>query len=621
VRDNLGFTLAPARRTLATRLKEAGFKTGAAVSAYVLRSQTGIAQGFDVFDDALQIAPTENLGLLQRDGALSVEALGRFVGAQPGGRVFAFLHLYEPHTPYTPPEGYRDLPNPYDGEIAYADELVRRFLASLPKAVADQTIVALTADHGEGLNDHGEAEHGIFLYREELHVPLILRLPDGARAGTRVRGIASQSDIAPTLLDLLGLSADGMDGVSLRAAALKGTTDARPSYAETLFPRYHFGWSDLYAVTEPRFRYIRAPREELYDVAQDPGERQDVSRAHPEAASAMRAWLAKEVDVTKVQPMEAVSEDTKGKLGALGYIGLAPEAQVEAADLPDPKDKIGSYEDLKRANSLREGGKLEDAVAVLKGVLRDNPRMVDGWETLAGILGSLGRTEEAIGALQKILEIDPTHSQSHIDLARVYALSGRTDLAVRHAELASARDPGAGFETLAELMLDKDRPDQAREYARRSLAQDKDRAMSHFVLGLLAQRAGRCEEAVPDFQQAEASNARRTASVILDLHYDLGDCLARLGRNDEAEAEFQKEVKTFPRGSKARVGLALLYRSLGRDQEARNALSGVVTQDPHPGPDGYWTVVHTFGILGDSQAAAEWRDRARALFPTDPRFR
>src|SRR5262245_56496231 len=272
VRDNMGFRVKEDQKTLAERFKAAGWRTGGAVSAAVLSGTTGIGRGFDLYEDALTTgAGEEALGEMQRDGAVAVEALSRFLAEAPQTKAFAFLHLYEPHAPYAPPERYRSLGTAYDGEIAYADELVGRLVAALRGAgIYDRAVLVLLSDHGEGLMDHGEQEHGIFLYREALHVPLIVRLPGGVRGGTRVRSPVGLVDVAPTLLDLTGLPSDGMDGGSLWAALVEGRAPSRPQYAETLYPLYHLGWSDLRAATDERYSYIRAPRPELFDLSQDP---------------------------------------------------------------------------------------------------------------------------------------------------------------------------------------------------------------------------------------------------------------------------------------------------------------------------------------------------------------
>ena len=290
MRDNIGFRLGASGETIADRFRAAGYATGAAVSTYVLRHQTGIARGFDFYDDAIEIAGTgESLSESQRDGRLAVEALAAWIDRQSTARLFAFLHLYEPHTPYDPPPSHR-LANPYDGEIAYADELVGRFLARLQsKGLLDQAVVAVVSDHGEGLNDHGESEHGIFLYREALHVPGILRLPRRAGAGTRVGGTIGIVDVAATLLDLAGLPAQNVDGRPLSAALSSGRADDRTVYSESWFARLHFGWADLASAVEGRYHFVRAPRPELFDLSVDPKEQQNLAASKSSTASALAA--------------------------------------------------------------------------------------------------------------------------------------------------------------------------------------------------------------------------------------------------------------------------------------------------------------------------------------------
>lgn len=621
VRDNIGFSLKEGHRTLAERFKAAGYSTGGAVSAYVLRSQTGIARGFQMYDDALILdASEESLGALQRDGGIAVASLLRFVDAQAGRRFFAFLHLYEPHTPWSPPPAYRDLETPYDGDVAYADELAGRFLDGLSaRGLADRTIVALTSDHGEGLGDHGELEHGLFLYREAVRVPLVVRLPDGAGKGVRVSGVAAQVDLAPTLLDLAGVPFDGMDGVSLREAMSAGRTEGRTVYSETLYPRYHFGWSDLYASTDDRFRYIRAPRPELYDLVKDAGERLNLASERPQAVAAMEAWLGRVR--TAVAAPAPVDAQTRERLAALGYVGTSPGSPASAETLADPKDRIGAYEELKKGLGLRAGGRHADAVGQLRKVVTDNPLMTDAWEALGLSLIELGRDKEGIAALDQAIRIDPLRAEPHMALAKLYALDGRMAAAVGHAELASRTEPGKSFEILAQIMMDRKREADAVAFARRSVAADPQRSMSHFILGTVARQQGRCADALPAFEKAIAAAERAEGSVVRSLHFQTGDCLARLGREGEAEREFQAELRVLPRSIEGRVALATLYRSQGRDPESRQVLGDLVEGDPSPPAEAYWAIVRTFTVLGDDDAARAFAAKARELFPSDPRFR
>jgi arylsulfatase A-like enzyme/tetratricopeptide (TPR) repeat protein len=621
VRDNIGFRLKEGHKTLAERFKTAGLATGGAVSAYVLRSQTGISRGFDVYDDALVLdAADESLGALQRDGAYAVASLLRFVESQGGKRFFAFLHLYEPHSPWSPPAGYLDLKRPYDGDIAYADELVGRFLEGLrARGLADSTILALTSDHGEGLGDHGEQEHGLFLYREAVHVPLILRLPGSAGGGVRVAGAIAQVDIAPTLLDLAGLPFDSMDGISLRPALQSGRSEGRTVYSETLYPRYHFGWSELYASADDRFHYIRAPRPELYDRTRDKTERENIAPERAQTVAAMDAWVGR-IRSAVVAP-EAVDAQTREKLAALGYIGASAVTAGTSSNLADPKDKIAAYEDLRMGLAFRASGRHAEAALQLQKVVADNPLMTDAWETLGLSLISLGREKEGMEALDQAIRLDPTRAEPHMALAKLYALDGKMARAISHAEMATRTEPGKSLEILAQIMMDDRREAEALTFARRSIAADPDRSMSLFILGTVARQHGRCEEALAYFHKATAATERAQGSVVRSLHFQAGDCLARGGREAEAEREFLAELSVLPRSVEGRVALATLYRSQGRDQESRTVLGDLVSGDPTPNAESYWAVVRTFTVLGDLEAARSFAAKARERFPGDARFR
>jgi tetratricopeptide (TPR) repeat protein len=622
VRDNIGYTVATGERTLAARLKAAGYTTGGAVSSFVLRRQTGIAHGFDFFDDELIVSGTgESLADTQRDGARTVDALAAWVDAHAGQPLFAFLHLYEPHTPYSPPPTHA-MAQAYDGEIAYADELVGRFFDRLAaRGILDRAVVAVVADHGEGLGDHGEAEHGLLLYREALHVPWIMRLPGGQRGGTRVTGAAGLIDVAPTLLALAGVPADGMDGQSV-AAALPGRRIAdRTVYSETLYPRFHFGWSDLASAVDGRYHYIRAPAPELYDVAADPAERTNLAAGKSTTASALAAWLDRTAANGSTADPAPVDADVRERLRALGYAASSPRRAAPGAVAPDPKDKIGVYEVLRGAQRLAAAGRDVDVIAALQPLLAREPEMLDAWELTAKSLLKTGRTKEAIDAFGKVLAIEPLKPETHLALARIFALERQPARAREHAELAARRDPAAGYEIRAQLAMDGGRPAEAAAFARRSIEADPSRYMSHFLLGAALQREGRCGDAVPAFTRAIEAKRREPQAVVRNLHAGLADCLARTGREAEAEREFQAELAAVPWSPEGRVGLATLLRSQSRDAEARTVLAGVVTNLPQPTADAYYTVVHALTVLGDTPAAREWAAKARTQFPRDPRFR
>ena len=574
VRDNVGYAVKPDASTLATRFKAAGYATGAAVSSYVLRRQTGIARGFDYFDDAIEVAGTgESLSDNQRDGRISVDALANWIERQSTSKLFALLHLYEPHTPYSPPPGFQR-GHPYDGEISYADELVGRFFARLTaRGLLDRAIVAVVSDHGEGLGDHGETEHGILLYREALHVPGILRLPGGAAGGRHVQGTLGLVDIAATLLDLSGLDAGGLDGRTVRTEIENAETRDRDVYAESMYGRLHFGWSELTAVTRGSLRYIRAPRPELYDLSTDPAERQNLAATRASTATTLADWLAKTTAGAPTTDPQPIPADVSARLKSLGYIGSSSAPLSSSnAKLLDPKDGIASFEAFKKALAIEHAGRTDEAIGIYRSILAQNPRMVDAWESLAKALVATGRTEDAIAAFRSTIDIDPLKPEPHLALARIYALERQPALARQHAEIGSQRDPAQGFEILAALMMDAARLDQAEAFAKRSLDADPARYMSEYLLGVIAQQRGQCGEAIAHFERAIAGKRAEPRAVVRNLHAGLADCLARSGREADAEREFKAELAVIPDSPEARRGLAALYRAQGRETEAKALL-------------------------------------------------
>ena len=320
VRDNGGFVVGQDSTTLAERFLAAGYKTAAFVSAYVLHSSWGIGQGHETYDDFFDYAGLENRPLtdVERPAGPVVDAALAWLRQPRRDKrpFYLWVHLYDPHRPYEAPAEYaRKAPTPYAGEVMYADAQVNRLLDALDAlGVRGNTLVVYLSDHGESLGDHGEPTHGIFLYGATLDVPFIIAPPSSGRlgspavalAGRRVRGLARLVDVTPTVLDLAGLPVpSGLDGVSLlpmvahEAAAANSSPAADPadalagpvSYAETYYPRFHYNWSELIAVETARWKYVRAPRPELYDLRKDPKELHDVTAEHPEVAATLARHL------------------------------------------------------------------------------------------------------------------------------------------------------------------------------------------------------------------------------------------------------------------------------------------------------------------------------------------
>ncbi|MEI6246232.1 MAG: sulfatase, partial [Acidobacteriota bacterium] len=290
VRDNIGFTVRPNTPTMASLFRSAGYATGGFVSAYVLRTETGIGQGFDVYNAELPAGSLDRpLAQVQRTAPDTVSAAIRWLTSHVDPKLFLFVHLYEPHMPYEPPARFKDLA-PYDGEIAAADEAIGTLMAELRRRDwYDSATIALISDHGEGLGDHGEDEHGLFLYEPTIHVPFVLKLPKERSAGRRVTTPVQHIDLLPTFAATAGFKAPAaLRGRNLLPVAGGRALDAQGIYSEAMMPRYHFGWSELTSLTDERYKFIRAPKPEIYDLERDRAETTNLIADRAQVAQAMR---------------------------------------------------------------------------------------------------------------------------------------------------------------------------------------------------------------------------------------------------------------------------------------------------------------------------------------------
>jgi arylsulfatase A-like enzyme/tetratricopeptide (TPR) repeat protein len=615
VRDNLGYRLSKNHVTLATFLRGRGYATGAAISAVVLEHGSGIAEGFDFYDDAVEIRDIqEPMGHVQRSGWQTEQLLEEWIERQPERKpLFAFLHLYEPHTPYDPPEPFKSRyrSRPYDGEIAATDAMVGRFLDFLKrKEIYDRALILLLSDHGEGLGEHSEDEHGIFLYRSTIWVPLFLKLPGSADAGRRVPEAAQIDDVFPTVCAVLGEKVPpGLSGVSLWTLARQGTAPRRV-YSETLYPRFHFGWSDLAALTDDRYEYVEAPKAELYDWRADPAQTRDLSVGLPPAFRSMRIELSN-MNRT-LQAPGATDPDTIKKLASLGYISAAP-ANVTARDLPDPKDRIHTIDRLKEASRLAAQHREEEAIALLREQTEQNPLMLDVWETYARTLRRAGRPREALEALVHVDRLSPGTPQILLALSDI-SLENR-DFRKARSFVEAARVAGAtNFHgQLAAIALAEGNLEMARTEALAALSQRKTGRIPRVLLARIEQQNGKLVEALNYLEQALELERKGDRKPLINLRSTLGDILARMGREKEAEEAFRSELSNFPENLDAWSLLAVLYASQGRVGEFRELLNDMTRRVPTA--RSFDAAARIADIVGDKTAAREWRKRKGERFP------
>ncbi|HJW94117.1 MAG TPA: sulfatase-like hydrolase/transferase, partial [Thermoanaerobaculia bacterium] len=524
----------------------------------------------------------------------------------------------EPHTPYEPPEPFKSrYKSAYDGEIASADSIVGDFFSYLKdQGLYDKSLIILLSDHGEGLGDHKETEHGIFLYREALQVPLMMKLPGQAMKGVSIATPVELSDVFPTILAMCGA---GQAGYAAGSAAphsvslldvIDGRTAHRQIYSETLFPKFHYGWSDLHSLIDDNHHYIQAPRPELYDLAGDSAEKNNLAGQDRRNFIAMRAAIAPMIHANATP--SAVTQEEQQKLAALGYIGSTAATGDE--NLPDPKDKVGMSEDLRRAFELHSAGRYAEALPVLEKLVKENPRMLDVWDIMARDLDSLGRTGEAIDAAKTGLRLSPNTTHLALMVAKMSIDAGRLDEAKAHAELAVKDEPSVAHDILARVALAKNDYATAEREAKLCL-ESRDRASALLTLARIEEQKKNYASALEYCNRAIEFLETRKGSSINGLYYVRGDVLARMERYPEAEESFRKEIELFPRDPQPYKNLILLYATEGRTQEATQLVFQLI--DKSPTPPAYVAVSSTLRTIGDMNGARYWRMQGLKKYPND----
>jgi len=609
VRNNIGYRLDPAMPTIPKALKSKGYECGAAVSAYVLRGSAGLAPSFDFFDDGVVTKANTPIGTLQRPGTDTVVVAKRWIGERKEKPFFFFLHLFEPHSPYEPPEPFRSRYTlAYDGEIAAADQIVGDFIADLKaQGIYDKAIVVLMSDHGEGLSEHGEPEHGIFLYREDIHVPLLLKLPKGDRGGETDAAPVSLIDIFPTIAELTEATPPAnLQGKSLLR---HDAADAqRRIYSETLYPRIHLGWSELRSLENAQFHYIEAPKPELYDMTRDPGERTNVLADERRTYASMRDDLAKYGNEITL-PSQMDPEEAKN-LAALGYLGSA--AGKSAGPLPDPKDRINEIAEMIAATKLGSQGKHEEAIVAFRKISEENPRLTDAWQQLSTELELVGRYDEAAEACRKAITIAPNLAgEFGLRLAALLLKLERFDDAEKHARLGEKVNYGSAHVLLARIAVAK--KDYAKAAVEAKLA-ERDEFAHLPALVLLAQieaQQNHPQQALALADQVAREAEERHLGNVETLNFVKGDALARMQRFDEAVAAFHREIELFPLNRQTYASLYVVYMLTGKPAEANQVLEAMAAASPSKRT--YLFAAHTVEAVQDVRSAAQWRKRAEAL--------
>ena len=625
VRDNGGFYVGDDQNTLAETLREKGYRTGGFVSSFVLDGRWGIGQGFETYFDDFDLEKYGDKGgmdAIQRPGSETVDRAVSWLGEDRDRPFFAWVHLYDPHTPYEAPEPFRSrFPatqvGAYDAEIAAADAQLGRLLDTLELQgrLAD-TLVVVTGDHGEMLGEHGEATHGFFIYDAATHIPVIVSGP-----GVPAREVVDQVrivDLMPTSLELLGLPIPStVQGTSLMPLA-RGQRLSLIAQSESWYPRYHYGWSELLSVQDERFHYIRAPRPELYDLQADAGEL--VDRAKEDAArlaalaKALDAHLQRTASATAAKGPQAVDSETEEKLAALGYVGASGGGpHLEGRPRGDPKDKIELYNLIKHASGASAEGRLEEAIAKVKEALRADPEIVEAYMLLGNFQKKAGQPADAIASYRRALERDPDHQGALFSLAVAYKDEGRLDEARVGLERARELDPRNGrvLWQLADLFVRKGDPAAAEAVVKDALSRKVEE--HRFLLKL-------AESQIEAKRYDEAERSLRLALEkkpnLATANFNLGLVHEERGEIDAAIAAYQTELAHNAKAHRAAFNLAKLLQKKGRLSEAVAQYRRVVELQPDFGT-GQLYLAKALLDSGDLAGAAEWARKGLASHP-DP---
>jgi len=560
VRINGNAALGRSQQTLAEIFSASGYATGAFVGAFVLDGRWGLNQGFARYDDRFDLEKHKHLdlGAVQRPGNEVVDAALGWLDDHERDAFFAWVHLYDAHTPYEPPEpfrsefGGRGLAGLYDGEIAFADQQVGRLLSWLKvNGLEEKTIVVVVGDHGEGLGSHGEGTHGYFVYDYALHVPLIVATPFRVLGGVKVTSPVSIVDIFPTVLALTGIDGGAeVQGHSLVPRMFEPGKEVKTyAYGESMTPNLQYGWSPLHCLRSSRYKLIRAPRPELYDLAADPGETRDVIARHPaEADELMRALdrLMEETARGAPAPEAAdLDKQTVASLAALGYVGAPVPARSGKAlgSLADPKDKLGVFTAVQQAGELIMKDDYRGAAQALESALREEPRMPQALLMLGTSYSEVGRKHEAKAQFDLILKDDPQSVQALIGMANLLEEEGRTDDVIA--------------------------------LGKRTLSLDDRNPQAYILLGEAYVGRKQAAEALPYFEKAVEIQPKLTQNRL-----NLAGCLIEVKQYERAKTALQDIVRDYPRFPLAQFNLGLLHEEQGRMAEARAAYAAEVDAYP-----------------------------------------
>ena len=571
VRNNGSYYLGPEAVTLAERLRDRGFATSAFVASFNVDSRFGVDQGFTIYDDRSDDEQMLKTFRSERRGDKVADAFISWLEANSGSRFLSWVHFYDPHMPHDPPSPYKEefAADLYDGEVAFMDHELGRVIDALrAKGVLDRTLIVIAGDHGEALGEKEELDHGIFLYDGTMKVPLIFyadkRLPGGLVVDSRVRLI----DIMPSVLDMLGLPVNReVQGTSLLPFIEGREEGDLPCYIETYYPPETFGWAELRGLVDGDWKFIRAPRSELYDLKKDPREEKDL--VGREAGTAAR--LNRKLDdiiktyTSKTEPgRRTLTGEEEARLRSLGYIGADASVKVGKGPLPDPKDKMGEFKILFKAKLLEYQGNFEESEKYYREILRLEPDVSWHYIGLAILLAKERKVGDGIEVLKSGLARLPDSVVLMSRLASFYMRAGNFKEAFAMSQATLKRDP-KHFDALVIAGWSEDMRGRWKEsagYFGKALKIEPENKYTRLKYAYALGALGRGEEAA---RMDEALKKDHPGDY--RVHADLGVIYASLNKLDLAEENLRKAVELKP-GPDAYLAYSAILERMGRLEDA-----------------------------------------------------
>ena len=532
-----------------------------------------------MYDDRFS-SSASRLAFNERRASEVVSAALRWLETNGSAPYFVWLHLFDPHAPYNPPAPFAGrYENPYDGEVAYVDEA----LGALFEAVGSEPLVVVTADHGEGLGEHGEATHSLFVYDSTLRVPLIVR-GAGVPVNVEVEEAVRSVDILPTILELAGDegACERCQGRSLVPLLERTTLPPLPAYAETYFPRLNLGWSELRSLRSEGFKYIEAPDPELYDVRSDPGETRNLAAENPERLAVLARELQRLVETTRGPRVDSAAPsldaETLSALRSLGYVSSRnPKDVATGEELPDPKSRLSVWEEVRTGMDALARGRSREAVASLSAALEEDPNLLLARSFLAQAYFDEGRFDEAARESLGVLSEEPDSFDGTLLLGKSLVRLGRVAEARRILTEAATRDEASAdpLVELAQTYLRRDSIAEAESYLARARSIDAGAFSVLLLDGKIAMLRGDLRRAETSFREALQSRPYEE-----DPRVQLGNLLLTQRRLEEAAALFRAGLDSGGDAPEFYLGLGNASALAGRMDEAVPLLEEALARAP-----------------------------------------